>query len=87
MVVFEGDDAGRVVDAFAAANKLSEEKKRKLMKVVQEQMAVILPRIEEGDEDIDGARSSTGAKKIDRLQQEGEEQRGSNASSVNAPDI
>ena len=51
LVVFEGDQPTAVVEAFSVANKLSDEKKRKLMKVVQEQMAVILPRIEEGDED------------------------------------
>ena len=51
LVVFEGDEPTSVVENFANINNLSEDKKRKLMKVVNEQMAAILPRIEEGDED------------------------------------
>lgn len=51
LVVFEGDNPMTVVDQFSVANKLSEEKKKKLSKVVQDQLAAILPRIEESDED------------------------------------
>lgn len=36
LVVFEGDNPMAVVDQFAIANKLSDEKKKKLAKVVQD---------------------------------------------------
>ena len=52
LVVFDDDDPMKVVELFAKANKLSEDKKKKLARVVNEQLSAILPRIEEGDEEI-----------------------------------
>lgn len=51
LVVFEGDDPSQVIERFTLENNLSDEKRKKLQKVVMEQMAAILPRIDEGDED------------------------------------
>ncbi len=63
LVVFEGDNPMTVVDQFAIANKLSEEKKKKLAKVVQDQLAAILPRIEESEEDNHDSVLANPAKK------------------------
>eukprot|EP00347_Sterkiella_histriomuscorum_P013184 403365686 len=52
LVVFEGDDPNQVIEDFSRQNQLSDEKKKKLQKVVLEQMAAILPRIDEGDEEM-----------------------------------
>ncbi len=41
----------QVVELFSIQNQLTIEKQKKLTKVVLEQIAAILPRIEEGDED------------------------------------
>jgi hypothetical protein len=40
-----------IVNEFSQLNHLSDEKRNKLAKVVQDQLSALLPRIEESDED------------------------------------
>jgi hypothetical protein len=49
-VVFDGDNVDQVIEIFADKHQLTEEKKQKLGKVVQNQLRQILPRIEEDEE-------------------------------------
>ena len=51
LIVFDGENAKKVVDAFAEKHKLTEEKKLRLTKVVNDQLSIILPRIDETKEE------------------------------------
>ena len=51
LIIYEGDHPEQVVQIFAGTYGLSKEKEAKLMNVVRDQLAIVLPRIieESGD--------------------------------------
>ena len=52
ILIYEGDNEQEVVNDFCLRHNLTEEKKSKLLKVVQDQLSALLHKIEEsGEED------------------------------------
>lgn len=45
LIIYEGDEPEQIVQIFAGTFGLSKEKEGKLMSVVRDQLAVLLPRI------------------------------------------